>query len=76
LSPQLNLLFGRKHYLEVGVGAFIRFESDRVLYPLRIGYRLQKEDGGFFFKVAFTPIYAPTTREIGPWGGLCLGYTF
>ena len=76
LSPQLNLLFGRKHYLEVGVGAFIRFESDRVVYPLRIGYRLQKEEGGFFFKAAFTPIYAPTTREIGPWGGLCLGYTF
>jgi hypothetical protein len=50
MSPQVNLLFGRKHYVEIGVGAFIRFGADQVVYPFRFGYRYQREQGGFFLE--------------------------
>ncbi|MEP2348041.1 MAG: hypothetical protein ABJH96_09660, partial [Algoriphagus sp.] len=33
--------------------------SDKVVYsaiiPLRVGYRYQKPEGGFFYRVAYTP---------------------
>ena len=39
-----------------------------------IGYRLQPVDGGFLFRIGFTPF--TTGAGIQPWGGLSLGATF
>lgn len=62
-----------KHHLEIGTGItpnlsvtvrrdpdFLR-SSDKVylnaFIPLRLGYRYQKPEGGFFFRVAYTPVF-------------------
>ncbi len=80
MTPQLNMLFGRKHYFEFGVGAAFPFGGGGTVFPFRLGYRFQKEEGGLFFKAAFTPIYFPGDGIFGspflPWGGLAAGYTF
>ena len=39
-----------------------------------IGYRLQPRDGGFLFRVGFTPLIA--SGVFVPWAGLSLGATF
>jgi hypothetical protein len=42
-----------------------------------LGYRYQPSDGGFLFKIAFTPIFSsPIFSKFQPWGGLTLGYAF
>ncbi len=61
------------HYLELGFGfttfldRTLDFDSetleleDKVVFgaaiPLRIGYRYQKPEGGFFFRVGYTPFF-------------------
>ena len=39
-----------------------------------IGYRLQPRDGGFLFRIGFTPHFNGDSIE--PWAGLSLGATF
>jgi len=39
-----------------------------------IGYRYQPSDGGFIFRIGFTPIFGP--GGFVPFGGLSLGYAF
>jgi hypothetical protein len=39
-----------------------------------VGYRYQASDGGFVFRIGFTPIYVVST--LIPTGGLSLGYAF
>ena len=39
-----------------------------------IGYRLQPTNGGFLFRIGFTPIF--TANGFLPWAGLSLGGTF
>ena len=39
-----------------------------------IGYRLQPTNGGFLFRIGFTPIF--TSDGVLPWVGLSLGGTF
>ena len=62
-----------KHHLEMGfgvvpyldAGSFLDSETlefkDKVVFgtamPLRVGYRYQKPEGGFFFRVGFTPFF-------------------
>ncbi len=51
---------------------------------LRVGYRRQKPEGGFFYRLGFTPMLFFSVDEnveveengILPWGGLSIGYTF
>jgi hypothetical protein len=79
MSPQFNFLFGSKHYFELGIGAAFPFVQRGVVFPFRLGYRFQKEEGGLFFKAAFTPIYFPDGffgMPFLPWGGLSVGNTF
>ncbi|QNR25164.1 hypothetical protein [Croceimicrobium hydrocarbonivorans] len=80
ISPQVNLLYGKKHNLEIGIGAALPFGPNDIVFPLRIGYRFQKSEGGFFFKAAFTPIYFPGSNSLGmlflPWAGVAAGYSF
>jgi hypothetical protein len=89
VAPQISYLYGKNHHLELGVGGtydFYRFDDDYNIgwiVPFRIGYRYQREKGGFFFKIAYTPIY--TNVEFlgtdGWWfmplfAGIAIGYTF
>lgn len=86
------------HHLELGFGftSFLSrtldinsetFEfSDKVVFgafiPLRVGYRYQKPEGGFFFRVGYTPIINVPVRagkswSIYPyWAGVSFGKSF
>ncbi len=95
-----NLLFGKKNnHIEIGVGATFQqglyaagAEYSRTLFGvILLGYRYQKEAGGFFWKVGFTPFipikeYGELTIDesapkinglpIVPLVGIAFGYTF
>jgi hypothetical protein len=87
-----------KHFVEVGLGGTVTYDT----YPLsetrvrdlavmgvfRVGYRHQKPEGGFFYKVGFTPlagwVYDLESRSrrgplsepfVYPVVGLAAGYT-
>ncbi|MEB2786427.1 hypothetical protein [Algoriphagus persicinus] len=60
--------------------------SDKVVFsagiPVRIGYRYQKPEGGFFFRVGYTPFFIVPVRagkrwSIDPyWAGVSFGKSF
>jgi len=98
-SLQLNYLYllGEKnHYFEIGTGiTFAEFFHERGVesaewrrdpywvVPVRIGYRYQSSDGGFFWKIATVPLFGQRLPlEIGsrltfiPVPGVAMGYTF
>jgi len=92
LAPQISYLYGKKHHLELGVGTAYLMDIIYPEYtgvwwlPFRIGYRYQRENGGFFFKIAYMPSfffhlhneegYNSVIREFVPyWGGVAFGYT-
>jgi hypothetical protein len=86
------------HHLEMGFGvtSFLgtsldivsgTFEfRDKVVFnafiPLRVGYRYQKPEGGFFFRVGYTPIIDFPPRTGGNWSfypyhaGISFGKSF
>ncbi len=86
------------HHLELGMGVtsyltrILAFDSetfetiDKVVFdaaiPLRIGYRFQKPEGGFFFRVGYTPVINFPTGGRGGWGfdpywaGISFGKSF
>lgn len=86
------------HHLEIGIGITSYLErsldidldtyeiSDKVVFsaiiPLRFGYRFQKPEGGFFFRVGYTPIINFPTRGGKEWyfeprfAGLSIGKSF
>ncbi|CUS93186.1 hypothetical protein [Candidatus Kryptobacter tengchongensis] len=86
----INLLTGSEssHHLEFGGGA--TFVLIFPLPTLNLGYRYQPKNGGFFFRLAFTPIFDPYFEDglssyfYGPdkksalvlIGGISIGYTF
>jgi hypothetical protein len=45
-----------------------------ILYTGTIGYRYQPSDGGFIFRIGFTPLFS--THDFVPFGGLSLGIGF
>ena len=49
-------------------------ESGLGSFTSTIGYRLQPRDGGFLFRIGFTPHFNGDSIE--PWAGLSLGATF
>lgn len=87
-----------KHHLEIGTGITpylsvtvrrgpdIFTSSDKVYLgaylPLRLGYRYQKPEGGFFFRVAYTPfyrfpIYSEGSNNFSPiFAGISVGMSF
>jgi hypothetical protein len=87
-----NLIYGKNnHHLETGVGLTYQQGmygeglkySQTIFAVVRLGYRYQKENGGLFWKIGFTP-FIPI-KEFGtisvpyvflPFGGIALGYTF
>lgn len=86
------------HHLELGLGftSYLgrtldinseTFEfSEKVVYdafiPLRVGYRYQKPEGGFFFRFGYTPIIDFPPRTGGNWSfnpyhaGISFGKSF
>ena len=76
------------HKLELGVGLDLLYLSAQssivgsegdvdgfvVGGTATIGYRYVPHDGGFNFKVGFTPVFAP--KFFQPWGGLGFGAVF
>jgi hypothetical protein len=82
----LNYLAGSEnHKFELGIGPVLVFgsagifglESDSgsgVGGTATIGYRYQPKDGGFLFRIGFTPYWG--FDEFYPTGGLSLGYAF
>ena len=48
-----------------------------IAYTGILGYRYQPADGGFLFRIAFTPfLSSPIFTGFEPWGGITLGYGF
>jgi hypothetical protein len=91
ISPQINYLYGKNHHLDLGIGitydAYINHKDRKIkeglgfMMPFRIGYRYQREKGGFFFKIAYTPIYLISIdffdiKFIPLFAGIAFGYTF
>lgn len=90
----VGLLGKSKHHLEVGTGITpywmphqIRgFEEEfdsykfNAIIPIRIGYRYQKPEGGFFFRAGYTPFYSLEEGMIRPFillfGGVSVGKSF
>jgi hypothetical protein len=62
LPLEISYLKGvEKNYLELGIGQTFHYENDRfktlaIISCFRIGYRYQKNEGGFFFKTGLTPL--------------------
>lgn len=74
---EISYLRGRgKHFLELGLGATVVYDTYRVssyrirdlamMAVARIGYRYQKPEGGFFYKVGFTPMLGTLYNEEYP----------
>ena len=85
ITAQINYLYGKNNnYLELGAGYTITWfypGSEVSIWkavPIRIGYRHQKERGGFFWKIAFTPLFGDISEgfEVRPSGGIAIGHTF
>lgn len=88
------------HHVELGLGGahvaiasiFGGGTSEKFLLSAFIGYRFQPKNGGFLFRVGFTPLFWTTEEEkidinnprvekkivinIKPWAGISLGYSF
>jgi len=82
----LNYLVGTgKDKFELGAGPVIVFGSvgffgsdpvsgSGVGWTGTIGYRYQKNDGGFMWRIGFTPAFF--SGEFFPYGGVSLGFSF
>lgn len=100
LPIELNSLIGKdRHHLEFGIGTALNFEKSTTYYFFgvgpkyrdpylsfhgRLGYRYQKPEGGFVFRLAFTPMFTRDNSSISsermskfyPWAGVSFGYSF
>jgi hypothetical protein len=79
MSPQINYMLGKKsHHFELGGGlgyAYLMLDESQFSYNFRIGYRYQRQRGGFLFRFGLTP----TTSYLGdliPMVGISLGGSF
>jgi hypothetical protein len=86
----VNYLIGNHiNHLELGLGTVVGFISNQdsyfwgsgysskdhfVIGTAAIGFRMEPNDGGFMFRIAFTPFF--TFKNVWPFGGLSLGYAF
>ena len=84
------LIGGQRDHLELGLGMIIGNITSKGTYSFwggdyslkdrfnigtaAIGFRMEPNDGGFMFRVTFTPLF--TFKHILPFGGLSLGYAF
>lgn len=72
LIPTANLLFGKNsHFLETGLACLFAYGKGNFTPSARIGYRYQPKNGGFIFRVAYTPLLTGINFH---YGGISLGY--
>jgi hypothetical protein len=75
----VSYLSGRKHKLELGAGLVYAeggfdVHEKSIIPTALIGYRFQKFQGGFVFRIGITPFYKD--ERIRLLAGLSLGYAF
>jgi len=86
----INYLVGNStNHLELGLGMVVGSISDKDKFFGRsdysskyhlgigtatIGYRMEPKNGGFMFRIAFTPFF--TFKDAWPFGGISFGYAF
>lgn len=89
------ILFKNPHHLELGIGITMQnqynesckitgeFLWEKIIYSsLRCGYRYQKQDDGFFWKIAATPIFMQQSdcgfdaNYFQLWAGAGVGMSF
>jgi len=67
---------------ELGIGITNLFDEDlssgieQFLITCSIGYRFSQRDGGFMYKITFTPFYSTDREEFYPWLGVGVGVRF
>jgi hypothetical protein len=82
-----ELVSFNQHHIEFGLGTvFTNEEMQRLtgentrdwstFLTGRVGYRYQKPNGRFIFRIGFTPLYELDGKEFHPSGVLALGYSF
>lgn len=82
-----ELISFNQHHIEFGLGtAFTNEEMQGLTGETtrdwstfltgRAGYRYQKPDGRFIFRIGFTPLYELDGKELHPLGGVSFGYGF
>ncbi len=93
LTVNFMYAFKEKHHIELGVGTQIasyeirsvktatdtEFErKTEALGNMTLGYRFQSPDGGFMFRVFYSPFFYQDGIyfRYEHWGGLSLGYAF
>lgn len=74
IPTTLNFLVGTgKHKFELGAGP-VFVSGSGVGWTGTIGYRYQKDEGGFMWRIGFTPLLAG--GKFFPSGGISLGFSF
>jgi len=71
-GPLIGFESGRDSFLGLSEGE--KSSGSRIGATATIGYRYQKSDGGFLFRIGFTPLF--TSEGILPWAGISLGFSF
>ncbi|XQP84096.1 MAG: hypothetical protein ACOJUL_13940 [Candidatus Pollutiaquabacter aromativorans] len=82
-----ELISFKKHHIEIGLGYGLAYMSTNKVYQSgnfdfftgKLGYRFQKPEGNFVFKIAFTPnllLQGGQSIDYGLWGGILFGYNF
>jgi len=77
----VNALIGKNaHKLELGLGQGITVTTKGepfILTTAVVGYRFQREDKKWFYRVSYTPLISYLVDfQVQHWGGLSIGYTF
>ena len=82
----INALFGRKHFLEAGLGGvFANTTQNKFVPAADFGYRYQNPKGSIVVRVMITATYESVFSQISgrelyrtiiPYGGVSLGYNF
>lgn len=77
----VNALIGKNaHKLELGLGQGITITTKGSFFALTtaaVGYRYQREDKHWFYRVTYTPLISYLVDfQVQQWGGISIGYTF
>ncbi len=82
----ISALYGHNHHIEIGAGkvissvVYLNEEEFRASRRLRfnsnvfVGYRYQRNEGGFIYRVTYSPLFTENVRWT--WGGVSIGYVF
>jgi hypothetical protein len=77
----VNAIIGKNaHKAEFGLGQGITITTKGSFFALTtvaIGYRYQREDKHWFYRVTYTPLISYLADfQVQQWGGISIGYTF